>query len=38
VYVAVSKDEITKAPEFDSDRREEDGYRKELSDFSDRGR
>jgi hypothetical protein len=38
VYVALSKDEITKAPEFDSDRREEEGDRKELSDFSDRGR
>lgn len=38
VYVSLTKDEIKEAPDFDEARREEEAYRKELTDHYRRGR
>ncbi len=36
VYVSLTKDAIKQAPDLDEARREEEAYRKELSDYYDR--
>lgn len=38
LYVSMTKDQIKQAPDFDEARREEDAYRKELSDYYGRNR